>query len=79
MNKEFITHEAGNEEAWICICKNRPEGAGFYPCDNAGNMVEPTDRDWPDPLYVCDDCGRIIHVTTLEVLGVRADGAIRLW
>lgn len=69
MSKEFITHEAGNAEAWICICGNMPVSDGFQPCDEAGKEVEPV-TGWKN-LYVCDRCGRIIQQDTLEVVGQR--------
>lgn len=65
---EKIIHESGNPEAWVCICGNMPHCDGFSPCDETGNEVEP-DKDWND-LYVCDSCGRIICLDTLEVLGI---------
>lgn len=69
MPKEFITHEAGNDEAWVCICGNTPTDDGFYCCDTEGNEVEPTiDSGWTN-LYVCARCGRIIQQDTLEVIG----------
>ena len=67
--EEFIVHEAGNSEAWICICGNEPTEDGFYPCDANGNEVHPTVKDWEEPLYVCARCGRIIHQETLKVMG----------
>ena len=69
MAKEFITNEAGNDEAWICICGNRPDSDGFYPCDKDGNEIEPTTESGWRELYVCLNCGRIIHQNTLEVVG----------
>jgi len=69
MAKEFIAHEAGNDEAWICICGNRPDSDGFYPCDREGDEMEPV-AGWKE-LYVCNNCGRIIHQDTLEVVGRR--------
>lgn len=67
--KEVISHEKGNDEAWICICGNTPESDGFYPCNTDGNEMEPTiGSDW-DGLYVCLNCGRIIRQNTLEVIG----------
>lgn len=67
--KERITHEPDNEEAWICICGNTPSGGGFYPCDKEGNEMEPVIGSNWDGLYVCADCGRILHQDTLEVIG----------
>jgi hypothetical protein len=67
--REHITHEAGNDEAWICLCNNTPSADGFYPCNVDGNEVEPTREAWKIPLYVCASCGRIIHMKTLEVVG----------
>jgi len=64
--KVFITHEVGDDEAWICICRNTPSGGGFYPCDEKGNEVEPVEG-W-NGLYVCADCGRIIEQRSLEVV-----------
>jgi hypothetical protein len=65
--KEKISHAPGEEEAWICLCGNRPADDGFYPCDKEGNEMEPV-KGWED-LYVCASCGRIIQQTTLEVVG----------
>ena len=66
---EFITHEAGSAEAWICLCGNDPVSDGFYPCDANGNEMEPLiGSDW-DNLYVCARCGRVINQDTLEVVG----------
>lgn len=68
-NRETITLEHGDPEAWICICGNMPAEVGFYACDLKGNMVEPTEKDWTTGLYVCDLCGRIIDPDTLAVTG----------
>lgn len=65
---EQIKHEPDNQEAWICICGNRPNAAGFYPCDKQGKEIEP-DKSWTEPLYICHRCGRIIHQDTLKVVG----------
>jgi len=64
---EVITHEKGNDEAWVCVCKNTPCGGGFFPCDEAGNEMDPI-AGWKD-LYVCADCGRIIDQRTLQIVG----------
>lgn len=69
MPNEFITHEIGSSEAWICICNNKPDDYGFFPCDKDGNEMEPLKgSDWQN-LYVCLNCGRIIKQSTLEVVG----------
>jgi hypothetical protein len=65
--QEQITHENGNHEAWICICKNTPDSDGFFPCDMEGNEVEP-EAGWAN-LYVCARCGRIINQDSLSVIG----------
>jgi hypothetical protein len=66
---ELITHEDGNDEAWICLCGNRPSAEGFYPCDEKGNEMEPV-NGWKG-LYVCSRCGRIIEQDSLRVVGRR--------
>jgi hypothetical protein len=67
--KEYITHEVGDDEAWICICGNRPSRDGFYSCDEDGNEVEPTGKDWTTDWYVCARCGRMIDFDTRAVVG----------
>jgi hypothetical protein len=67
--KEVITHEPQDKESWICICGNRPDSDGFYPCDKSGNEMEPVKGSSWDGLYVCNQCGRIINMDTLEVVG----------
>ena len=74
MAKEHIFHEAGNNDAWICVCGNTPSLDGFYSCDRQGKDVTTGAADtWLDPLFVCDRCGRIIDRFTLEVVGRRAE------
>jgi hypothetical protein len=67
---EVITHEAGNDEAWVCICGNKPSDDGFFPCNEEGNEMEPT-TGWPG-RYVCARCGRIIDPESLKVVGLNA-------
>jgi hypothetical protein len=69
MPKEFIDHESGNDEAWICLCGNTPVSHGFFVCDEAGNEISPTRESGWSNLYVCMKCGRIIRQDTLEVVG----------
>jgi hypothetical protein len=64
---EVISHEKGNNEAWICICGNTPPEDGFYPCNEKGNEMEPV-AGW-NGLYVCFRCGRMIDQDSLRVVG----------
>lgn len=75
-NTEFITHAPGYAEAWICLCGNRPDSDGFFPCDMHGDEVEPT-QEWED-LYVCARCGRIINQRSLEVVGQNPNFRLRV-
>jgi hypothetical protein len=70
-----ITTEVGNEYAWICRCGNVPEEDGFYPCDGAGNLVEPTPEEWTTNWYVCARCGVMVDQHTLVIVG-QADPAV---
>jgi hypothetical protein len=71
---EHITFEKDEylgdiKDAWVCICGNKPDYQGFFPCDADGNeMVPDVQSDWAG-LYVCGRCGRIIKQETLEVIG----------
>ena len=69
MAKEFIKHESGNDEAWVCVCGNKPSSDGFYPCDATGNEMEPSAGSGWTNLYVCARCGRFFQQGTLEVVG----------
>jgi hypothetical protein len=60
-------------DALECLCGNRPERKGFYPCNSEGEMVEPTLEEWTTHWYVCDECGRIIDYDTSRVVGCRFD------
>lgn len=31
-----ISHEEGDETAWVCLCGNTPHTDGFSPCDMKG-------------------------------------------
>jgi hypothetical protein len=67
--KTFIKKE--KNDFFHCVCGNTDDDCGFYPCDPDGNEVEPTIECWPDDLYCCDRCGRIIDSNTLEVISCR--------
>jgi len=40
---EYIATEVEDMDAWLCICGNRPDHYGFYPCDRDGNEMEPVE------------------------------------
>ena len=40
----------------VCTCGNTPRGDGFYPCNSAGEELEPTlASEWLG-LYLCARC-----------------------
>jgi hypothetical protein len=61
-----------------CLCGNRPERQGFYPCSSEGEIVDPTPEEWTTNWYVCDRCGRIIDDDTLRVVGCRFETTLTL-
>ena len=66
---EHITFEADKGIDWLCVCGNTPGTRGFLPCDEKGQLMEPTiESNW-NGLYICDTCRRIINQETLEVVG----------
>ena len=48
------------EENFKCECENTSFDSGFFPCDNNGKIIEPT-NDW-EGLYICADCGKIYKI-----------------
>lgn len=71
--KQFITHEPQDDDAWVCQCGNTPHTDGFFPCDRNGNEVEPVEGKWEGALYVCARCDRIIQYDTLEIVGQKSN------
>lgn len=67
-----LPDERGDGEGWRCVCGNRPIEDGFLPCTWVGDEVEPTPTAWPDPLYRCERCGRIIDAPTRSVVSLAA-------
>jgi hypothetical protein len=65
---EHIKHEAGDHDAWVCLCGNTPSDDGFYPIDEGNHEVEPTPEEWKTNQYFCNRCGRVIDPDTLEVV-----------
>jgi len=66
MIHEEIRTERDNTDAWICVCLNEPHMDGFFPCDSAGQEMDPVDG-WTE-LYVCHRCGRIIDQGSLKIV-----------
>ena len=65
---EFITHKPEDKNAWVCICGNTPSDSGFYPVNEDGHEVEPTETTWPSGHYCCPLCGRVIDPETMQVV-----------
>ena len=55
--REFVTFYRDGE--CRCVCGNESCWEGHYPCTREGVRVEPTPEEWPEPLFVCDRCGRV--------------------
>jgi hypothetical protein len=51
-------------DEWICVCGNTSDASGFFPCLPNGQVVEPTEGLWVEPLVACAGCYRIIHQHT---------------
>lgn len=65
---QYIVEDEHGE--WVCKCGNTSHLEGFYPCDEMGQITEPTiGGDWDDKSYVCERCYRIIDGDTLEITG----------
>jgi len=62
------TIAANEHDDWKCLCNNTAIGHGFYPCDENGNEVEPTEKAWKTNWYVCRQCGRVIDQGTHAVI-----------
>jgi hypothetical protein len=71
---QLINESAPGE--WVCLCGNTGLSAGFFPCDQAGNEVEPTEEAWTTDCYVCDQCGRIIRQADRRVVGIRSNNTL---
>jgi hypothetical protein len=72
-DKTLVVGQDGTDpDAWVCVCGNRPTEDGFFPCNRSGEHVEPTIEAWPEWLYSCDRCGRIIDSETRAVVSLAA-------
>ncbi len=65
---EFITEESS--DAWVCICGYK---GVFYLCDSMGDEMRPSIGADSEEMYVCNNCGRIIHGDTLQVVGKKGN------
>lgn len=70
MTKITLAH-ASWTDYWLCICGNKPWDNGFLPCNEQGEIVDPTPEEWTTDCRVCDRCGRIIRQSDLEIVGHR--------
>ena len=66
---------AYTDDELTCVCGNTAWGYGLYPCDDQGEIVEPTPEDWTTNWYVCDRCGRVFDARTVRVIGIRCQTA----
>ena len=67
-----IGYTGRDENEWVCICGNRPSEDRFLPCNRSGELVARTPATWPEPLYRCGRCGRVIDGDTRAVLSLAA-------
>jgi len=71
MKKETIHHES-NKKGGLCLCGNADTAQGFYACDAQGNPLE-RDASQIRAFYGCNQCGRILSIETLEVVGLHPE------
>jgi hypothetical protein len=64
---DVTTITALEEDWWRCACGNTPHSDGFVPVDRRGREVEPTARQWPEPLYLCTRCGLVMDAATVDM------------
>lgn len=64
---EVATIAATEEDFWKCHCGNTPHADGFVPVDRRGNEVEPTAKQWPEPLYACNRCGLVLDAASVDM------------
>lgn len=69
MKRSYFKITITDSGEFNCVCGNRPDYEGAYPCDRSGKLVDPTPGDWPEDLYRCDRCGIIFKGATGEVVG----------
>jgi hypothetical protein len=68
-----IASDPNEPDWWICLCGNRPDLDGFYPCHQSGEIIGPTPIQWPSSYYRCDRCGRVIQAGTRTIVGIADD------
>lgn len=62
---EWVTASVHNV-GWECPCGNFESGSGFAFVTIDRVEVEPTEADWPRPLYACNECGRVIDQDSIR-------------
>ncbi|OXM59564.1 hypothetical protein CF165_47025 [Amycolatopsis vastitatis] len=63
----ITTITAEEIDRWLCECGNTPHGDGFDFVDRHGNSVDPTPEQWPEPLYMCNNCGLVMDAATVDI------------
>jgi hypothetical protein len=72
---EYIVEDENGE--WQCKCGNKASLDGFQPCDEIGQITEPTiGGDWDGKHYVCERCYTIIDGDTLQITGKCSTDAV---
>lgn len=64
--KKIINWQATktNNGEMTCKCGNNTFDYGFYPCNEQGEEIEPTNQNNWKNLYVCAKCGQILKDIT---------------
>lgn len=63
INDEKVTELTAEEfEDYTCSCGNTSFDSGFFPSNEVGEMIEPTDEAGWTNLYVCAGCGKILSI-----------------
>ncbi|WP_216917392.1 hypothetical protein [Nocardia noduli] len=89
MYDTIIRIEALSDDNWTCRCGNRPDVAGFQPCNTEGIAIEFTEAEWAG-LYCCQHCTLILDSRTYDPVDqtvtavapemvVIPDGLVRTW
>lgn len=64
-NKNVVEIELsvfGDDNFKCPVCGNYAESSGFFPCNEDGKEIEPTEEAGWEDLYVCAECDTIYKV-----------------